>query len=225
MKRFRFFLHCLLIILIIVAPLTTVSAQGEEEEDCGFLGLGCSFLANILSLIADLVRGFFEWVGAAFVYFINVVLGIADFLVTAVRNIIQVIVNFFQPVFNLIAGILRLLVELIQIGLFIIQIIVGFFIAMGAFAVQSVVVITTLLTAYITSPVVPIPGLPQCVTAPQSYEICAMYYISDWTLFAPDTPGEIIVPLLVILLDITIVFFFIRRVLALISVGEKVTDV
>lgn len=224
MIRFRTAVNLLLIFILILMPLQTAFAQ-DEEVDCGILGLGCSFIGDVLSFLAEQVRGFFDFLGNAVRALIDVIRRIGDFLVNGFRNLIQLIINLFRPVFEFIAAVIRFVVEVFQIIVMIIQIVVGFFIALGSFMIQAFTVIARLLTEYYFAPITAVPGLPQCVTAPTNYELCAFYYITDWTLFAPGTPGALLVPLAVIMLDITLVFFFIRRVLGLLSVGEKVTDV
>lgn len=226
MSRLRIALHILLIAACVLMPMA-VSAQeeGAPETDCGFLGIQCGFIPEMLSLIRDLIQGFFDFVFAAINAGLDIVRGIADFIVTAVRNILQLLINLIQPLIDLIAAVIRAIVEVGQIIILVMQIIFGFFIAVVSFTFQALAVIIGLFTDYNTAPVLAIPGLPQCVTAPTDSDICALYYALDWTLFAPDTPGALIVPLVTILLDVTILFFFVRRVLSMVSSGEKVTDV
>lgn len=224
MKHARLILNILLIVALLSAPVAFAQPP-EEETDCGFLGIECGFIADILSLLRDIIEGFFNFLRAAVEFGIALVVNIVNFLVTAFRNVIQILINLFQPLIDLIAGILRIIGELVQIVVLILQIVVGFFILLVTFAFQAVAIIVQIIGQFFAAPSTAIPGLPQCVTDPTAWQLCAAYYILDWTLWAPSTPGAIIVPLIVILVDVKIVFFFIRKIMSILNIGEKVTDV
>lgn len=81
----------------------------------------------------------------------------------------------------------------------------------------------SLVTAFYTAPPTPIPGLPQCMSAPLEHDICAIYYILDWTLFAPNTLGQFIVPLIWAIMNVIIIFRVLGYVLKLIKRTEDVT--
>jgi len=78
---------------------------------------------------------------------------------------------------------------------------------------------------FLDAPPVAIPGLPRCMTAPLEHDICAIYYILDWTLLAPDTPGALIVPLLQLLLAFYSFLYFVRWVFRIIRLGVSLTNV
>lgn len=90
---------------------------------------------------------------------------------------------------------------------------------------EGVGTISRLFTAFYAAPPSPITGLPQCMSAPLDHDICAIYYILDWTLFAPNTPGQYIIPLLQSIIRIFIIFRAIRILLKIIKRGEDVTRV
>lgn len=83
----------------------------------------------------------------------------------------------------------------------------------------------SLLTAFYTVPLTPIPGLPLCVSAPIASDYCAIWYILEYTLFATGTPGALIIPFLSIDAGIWMIMYFVRFVLKLVRKGERVTSV
>lgn len=83
---------------------------------------------------------------------------------------------------------------------------------------------TGLLGGFFSAPLIPVPGLPDCINAPTLSELCAVWYIMDWTFFAPGTPGALIVPLLRVIIIILLVVVVIRSVIKLIRTGEKATS-
>lgn len=232
-------LIALLLILITTAsvfassgrPLDSRGAPILEQEgdapptDCGFLGIQCGFIPQIISTILDLIRGFFDFARSAIEAVLGLIRGIAEFLLNAVRNVVSLIISLFQPLIDLIRSVLKLIDEVFHIIGILIDLIVRVFLLIGAWLLQAVNLAISFLLSYGSAAPTPIPGLPRCVTAPTEYELCGFYYITDWTLFAPATPGAIIVPLVTIILDIVIVFTFVRKIMNIVDSGEKTTDV
>lgn len=80
-----------------------------------------------------------------------------------------------------------------------------------------------LADSYYTAPPSSIDGLPQCMSAPLEHDICAIYYILDWTLFAPNTLGQYIVPLILAIMNTVIILRGLRYILRLVKRTEDVT--
>ncbi len=101
----------------------------------------------------------------------------------------------------------------------------GMFGALFAYVQQATDMVGTLLSSFANATPVPIPGLPLCMSNPQAHDICAIYYIMDWTLFAPGTPGALIIPLILIIMNVSMAIRFIRWVLKIVRRGEETTHV
>jgi len=101
----------------------------------------------------------------------------------------------------------------------------GLFGKIGVYFSQSVSSANALITSFYTAPPVAIPGLPLCMSAPLQHDICAIYYILDWTLFAPNTPGQFIVPLILAIMNVIVIFRVGRYVLKLMNRSEDITGV
>lgn len=82
-----------------------------------------------------------------------------------------------------------------------------------------------LLTGFVEANPEPVPGLPLCMSNPTAHDWCAIIYIIEFTIIAPGTPGELIVPMLNIMINIYIVVYFVRWVLFLARRGESMTNV
>jgi len=80
-----------------------------------------------------------------------------------------------------------------------------------------------LLTSFYTTPAQPFPGLPQCMTHPLEHDICAIYYVLDWTLFAPNTMGQFIIPVLQAIMSVIFIFKIVGYVLRLVGKTEDIT--
>ena len=63
------------------------------------------------------------------------------------------------------------------------------------------------------------------MTRPMEHDICAIYYIMDWTIFQPDTPGAFIIPVVMLLMNLYVFIKFVSWVLRLIRRGESATNV
>lgn len=155
---------------------------------------------------------FFDFIGGAFQWIFQ---GIAD--------IFQMIQDFFRWLTNLISSIFAILGEILGIIILIIQLMLGLISLLLNYIGQIIARLTALITAFFTAPPTPIDGLPLCITAPMSHDLCAIYYIMDWTLFAPNTSGQFIIPLVLAVMNVLIIFRAVRVILKFIRRGEDVT--
>ena len=162
----------------------------------------------------------------------NTITGIFDFfaaliawIVATVQNIFTFFGNLLSLIAQLIGGAISLFRELIDIGSMLIQIVVRMLTLILSWFVQMVAQLGGILAAFYSAPPTAIPAMPQCQSDPMTYDICAIYYILDFTLFAPGTPGALIIPILLIIVDINAVLYFASFVMKLIRRGEKITDV
>lgn len=136
----------------------------------------------------------------------------------------ELIVEFFSFILDLIAMAIALLLDIIGIILLLINLLLGLLMLMLLYIGQAIARFTALMTSFFTAPALPIDGLPLCVSNPTAYDICAIYYIADYTLFEPGTAGEYIVPLLLSMFSIMLMFRFINWVMDIIQEGTG-TDV
>jgi len=163
--------------------------------------------------IANAIGAFFAWIGAFFAW-----------LAATIENILQQIANFFGQLLAFLETILRFVIELLEIAWLIIQLLFGLLGLLINWLFQIVLRIGSLVGSFFSAPLQAIPGLPQCFSSPLSYDICAIYYIMDWTLFAPTTPGQLIIPLVLTMMNIIIIIRFIRLVLGVIRSGDNAAD-
>jgi hypothetical protein len=152
-------------------------------------------------------------------FFANIFGGLFDFL----SGVFQFIFDAIGAFFALIGAVLRFIIELLEIAVLIIQLILGLINLLLAYMRALIERLALLIATFFTVPPTPIEAMPLCVTDPMSYDICAIYYIMDWTLFAPETPGAFIVPLLLAVMNVIIIMRFAKYVLKIIRRGEDVT--
>ncbi len=100
----------------------------------------------------------------------------------------------------------------------------GLFKVGGAYLGQVADVSGGMIAAINSAPPTSIGGLPQCMTNPMAHDICAIYWILDWTLFAPNTPGALIIPMIMVLMNFMIAVRFIRWAWKIVSRGEEMTN-
>lgn len=101
----------------------------------------------------------------------------------------------------------------------------GFGGVIGDWLGQTAQNVSNMFDAFLTTPPQAIEGLPLCMTRPLESDICAIYYILDWTLLAPDTPGALIIPMLQIILAFYSFLYFVRWVFRIIRLGASITNV
>jgi hypothetical protein len=81
-----------------------------------------------------------------------------------------------------------------------------------------------IIGAWNTAPVTAPPGVPLCATNPTQNEVCAIFYIIRYTVLSGPA-GTIIMPLATVIVDLAIVFLFIRLLRAVLARLSKVTEV
>lgn len=184
-----------------------VNENDAEWEILGAIGDFFSWLQNIIFSLFDIIGQVGYWLS-----------GTAANFVTLISNAVAGIVDF-------VIGVIGLLGQLLDIGRLLIQIIVRLIELLMSWIIDAVTRVGLILNGFFTAPALPIPGMPLCATDPIGSDVCAIYYILDYTLLAQGTPGQYIIPLVTIVINLFIILFFVRFVLRLIRRGESVTNV
>jgi hypothetical protein len=109
--------------------------------------------------------------------------------------------------------------NLIQLMRLIITIIVGLFVKLTTWAFFAVGAAAAIMQSFFTSQPLAVPGFPQCVTAPTEHDICAAWYMLDNTVWSGSV-GAAIILLMIVIVDVSIVLWLVRRVLTIIREAE-----
>lgn len=165
-------------------------------------------------------QNWIENVGGAFVEGIS---SAFEWVFQGFNDIFSLIYGFISFFLALIESIFEIMVEILGIIFLIIQLMLGLLSLLLMYIGQAIARLTALISSFFTAPAIPIPGLPLCVSSPLDHDLCAIYYILDWTLFAPQTPGQYLVPLVWTLMNIVIIFRAVWIILRFIKRGEDVT--
>lgn len=182
--------------------------DAENEAEYQILGQQADFFSWLQNVLANL----FGFLASVFNAILNAIAGFF--------RLIADIINF---ILSLITAIINFVIELLGIILLIVNLILGLIGLMLAYIAQAIARLIALITAFFTAPATPIPGLPQCISAPLSHDICAIYYIMDWTIFEPQTAGTFIIPLVLTMMNVIILFRFVKYVLNIVRKGEDAT--
>lgn len=83
--------------------------------------------------------------------------------------------------------------------------------------------ISGIIGAWNTAPATAPPGVPLCQTNPTHNELCAIFYIIRYTILSGPA-GGIIMPLATVVLDLFIVFMFIRMLRAILSRIARIVE-
>lgn len=166
-------------------------------------------LNQFFNWIGNTIAGFFGWLGAVFDWFLSIV----DAILNLILGLIALVFKLLQWLLNTIGLILGILWLLVQLILRVIVLVVAW---IGLVITR----LAAIFNGIINAQPVAIPGLPLCETAPLQSDLCAIYYILDWTLFAPATPGESIITVAIGLTVLSIIFFVIYRLIRLTRTGS-----
>jgi hypothetical protein len=140
-----------------------------------------------------------------------------NFVLDVINKIAEIVIGGLQSIINFIGGIFDAVGAIMQIVKLALDAIFGFIGKVWGWIGQAIDLFFQVLRSIIESPPQQIPGLPRCVSAPTQYEICAIWYIFDWTVFADNTPGALLIPLMVLIIDIGITYYVIRSVFRIVK--------
>jgi hypothetical protein len=174
---------------------------------------GVLWIINSIILVLEFLL---ETAGSIMQFFGNLILQILNGIITFVGGLIAFVLAFFSTIINFIVALIQNIIEVIRIVALIIDIIVPIAQRVFSWIGQGLQLIGQIVTGVNNAPPTAIPGLPRCVSAPLESQICAVWYIGDWTLFAPNTPGAFIIPILVLLIDLFIIVYVVRSVFKLV---------
>jgi len=191
-------------------PSPNPNPDGENEAEWNILDAINAFFNWVFNTVAN----FWDWLGQIF-----------NWLNGTFQNLLITIGNFFNGIGDFFNSVIALIVELFDIARLIVDIIGGLVRLALAWIGNAIARVATIITAFFTVQPIPIPTLPQCATAPTQHDVCALWYIFDFTFLAQGTPGQYIIPLLTIVLNLTIILFFVRFVQKFIRRGESITHV
>lgn len=164
-------------------------------------------IGDFFSWMVNFGNSLGDWFGSVPGYISSVV----GNLVISVENALAGLLAFINLVIATIQQLINIVRLLILIVGHLINVLLGWM-------DQWINVIRLLVQAYYGAFPTPIPGLPQCVTAPLDSGVCAFYDITQHTLL-DGAVGGLIIPILTLIVDITVIFKFILIVRNLI--GDK----
>ncbi|MCL4251791.1 MAG: hypothetical protein KJ065_26940 [Anaerolineae bacterium] len=171
---------------------------------------------DILAKIGD----FFTWVQNAWADFQDWLSSLFNWLAGTAANIGTLINNAIAAVLGFLQGILDFFRELWAIGDLLLRIIFRLVELFVNWLVNAIARITALISSFFSAPATPIPGLPLCYSNPFGHDLCSVYYLLQFTLLARGTPGELIIPIVVIAMNIGIILLFVKFVMRLLRRGE-----
>lgn len=166
--------------------------------------LTCTLLA-ILQAIVSLVQSIFTFIQEVWTDIqlwlltlaVNTAIQAAPVL-NDIQAAISEVVDFIQSAFALIGSYMTLANGLLNIVLFRIQLIIN---------------------TWLYAPAVPIPGMPNCDVAPTTQDICAIYYVMEYTILN-GAAGWLIIPAAVVIIDVAsgiMIFEVVKRFIGYIN--------
>ena len=175
----------------------------------GFTTWLLGIIQSILNWISSIINAWVEWIYDTFLKIVEWILSLIRWVLGFLSNLLSLAVNLIMTLFYFGRQLVTDIFNLIRLAIAVL----GYMAQLGwGWIVQVTSAGTVILTAWFSTPPTPIPGLPQCVSHPLDYDICAIYYILRYTIFA-GVIGALIIPLVVLHVDVSTIFYFIRTVI------------
>lgn len=245
----RYKILLLLALLLIFAGVASAQAPGPDltftplpADIISDLFNGLSeWLVNTLNSTAEWLSGAFDWLFAGIsrlyewlVYGLNWIVNaigtIANWfiaginiLISAVGGVLQFFYQLLEMLYHFVLAVIENILELVVLVALVLQALGALVGLVWSWLTQAVPQFFFIVRTLNDAPPTQIPGLPRCISAPMDSEICAVWYMTDYTIFAGE-PGIWIVPLIVLIIDLAIVFYVIRAVLKFVRSFEHMTE-
>lgn len=169
-------------------------------------------ILTLIGFIGAIIGGIVDIVWTILQFFGRLLAGVINAVIQFAGGILAGITAFFSAFIDFIVGVINGIIEVIRVVALVIDVVRAIAGLVLSYIFQGFALLGQVVTGVNSAPVQQIPGLPRCVTAPMESQICAVWYIGDWTIFAPGTPGALIIPILVIMIDIFILVYVIRSI-------------
>lgn len=89
---------------------------------------------------------------------------------------------------------------------------------------ELTITIGRITDAWYDTPAVPIPGVPDCMINPLENQVCAIWYILRFTIFGPPI-GHLIIPIALAVVDLSIIFAFIKLARAILARAAEILKI
>lgn len=192
--------------------LTAAPAAAQPIFTADILSDIGNILSNILTGIGNLISGIWDWIQGAFNWVVTAIGNIIRFIVSIVEGIWNFALTVVQFIAGVVNAIIQFISEAVAIVTLAINIVITLIVAVATFVFEVVGAFLQLIGSYYDAGVTPVPGIPLCISDPTSYDLCAFWYVADYTVLAPGTIGALIPTVSLIILDIIIIFFVVRMV-------------
>lgn len=176
------------------------------------------YFANIL----DGITGFFSWAVNTGANIFGWLGSVPGWLGGWVSNIGIQISNLWQLLLGILGAALSFIFIIINIIGLIIAVIVNLLTLLVAWAGQFITRAESIVTAWTLTAPQPIPALPRCVSQPMESGVCAVYYLAEHTILSGSI-GQLLIPILAIIIDLVLVMYFVKTVRNLIRKSSEVT--
>lgn len=171
---------------------------------------------NALLWIIGVFGDAFDIIKEAFVTLLKILaiplLLIANVFIQVAGGIWAILSSFAEMIYHFIKDTMANITWALEVGSMVFEVLKAAAAKLAIYLMQVVDLIRLIITGITESEFTPVPGLPRCVSAPMETDWCAIWYITDWTLFAPDTPGAWIIPVVVLIIDLFIVIYLARAI-------------
>lgn len=179
------------------------------------------WLGGGLNALFGLIRDFWNGLVAIFQVGLQVLADIVLWLWNALGTFLGWLVALAGAIWEFLVWVVENIIALAQLVGLVLQLIIGLFGVLAAWVAQLFNVIGSIFSGLQSAPPMPVPGLPQCVSAPLQHDLCAIWYILGNTLFSETTLGAFVINIIILMIDLWIVFYVVNKGIELIELGKE----
>jgi phage-related protein len=179
----------------------------------------------IINATLQMVQWLAEAIGTILSFFGHLIIGVINAIISLFGGFIALIVMIIGAVINFVIAVVENIIQVIQVVALVIDIILGIAGLVVGWFFQVLQIGAGILANVSNATPQAIPGLPHCVSAPMDSQLCAVWYVLDWTILADGTPGAFIVPIVVLMIDLVIIVYVIGSIFKLVRWFQGVLQI
>lgn len=179
-------------------------------------------MIEFINWVINAGNSFIDFLTLVFYWLFGWVFRLAEWLGETINWILTGLWDFFSAIGAFIAAFLDFLglmiqtaLEVIEILIMVLGIVFDFMRIVAAWIGQFIALVFATIENFNTATPIVLPGLPRCVSAPLEHNACAFYYFLENTLLADNTPGAIIITIIVLIIDLWILFYVYKTLLGM----------
>lgn len=185
------------------------------------IGALIAIVGGIWQVIRWLLEGFVALLG----FFGHLIIAVVNAILSLIGGLLNIIFMVISTAITFILAVIQNIISVIEIVRLVAEIVIQIAGVVIGWFVQAIGIFFGIINTMNGAPATAVPGLPRCISAPMESQICALWYMVDWTIIADGTPGAYLIPLIVLMIDLLIIVYVVQSIFRLVKWFQSIFEV